>query len=460
MKKVILALLGIFLVVLSLGSAFANGTTDCIDCCNGGPCTGDEANTPTLDVEECIVRINDRVVKNDVTTLKAFERGQDLEIKVEFVSLQDADDVQVMAFMTGYHRGNKYTEQIFDITSTFDVKEDVSYEKVLNLKLPEDFKLESGDELKIRIEISDKYSHSFIREYNLKVEAAEHDMIIQDIVLDPSEKVQAGRGLFANVRIKNMGEDTEESLKVTTSIPALDLKATEYIDELDADKATTSEDMFLRIPSCATPGEYVVKATVEYADGDEVVTKQTTITITEDETCQLSGSGSTTGKDEKTVVTVPGKQDVIKGTSGTVYPIILENKGVTDRSYQLSISGVDAWATYRFDPSTLVIIKAGETKTAYLYVTPKADAQTGEKVFMVSVETAGDSKQIALTANIIEGETQSPLGNVDLGSLRQGLTIGLIVLVVLLVILGLVVGFNKLKGNEQEPEEVSGQTYY
>jgi len=24
----------------------------------------------------------------------------------------------------------------------------------------------------------------------------------------------------------------------------------------------------------------------------------------------------------------------------------------------------------------------------------------------------------------------------------------------------LVVGFNKLKGNEQEPEEVSGQTYY
>ncbi len=458
MNKKIMALMGLFLIVLSLGSAFA--TTDCVDCCDGGPCTGDEANTPTLDIDECLVRINDRAVKNDVTVLKAFERGQDLEIKVEFVSYQSADDVQVMAFITGYHRGTKYRDQIFDITSTFDVKEDVSYEKVLNLRLPDDFKLSSGDELKLRIEISDKYSHSFIREYNLKVEAPENSVIIQDIVLDPADKVQAGRGLFANVRIKNMGDGSEESIKVTVAIPTLSLKATEYIDELESDEATTSEDMFLRIPACAEPGDYVVKATVEYADGDEVVTKQTTIQILEDETCQISTPS--TGNDDKTVVTVPGKQDVIKGTTGTVYPIILENNGVTDRAYQLSASGLDAWATYRFDPGALVLIKAGETQTAYLYVTPKEDAQTGEKVFMVTVETAGDKKQIALTANIIEGQTQSPLGDVDLGSLRQGLTIGLIVLVVLLVVLGLVIGFNKLKGNEneKEPEEISGQTYY
>lgn len=455
MKKLFAAIIGLIMLALTISMVMAQDA--CTDCCNGGPCTGDSANTPTLDVDECLVRINDRAVKNDVTTLKAFERGEDLEIRVEFVSLQDASDVQVMAFMTGYHRGSKFTDQIFDITPTFDVDANVSYEKELQLKLPEDFKVESGDELKIRIEISDKFSHSYIREYNLKVEAPDHNVVIQDIVLDPSEKVQAGRGLFASVRVKNMGDNDEESIKITAAIPALDLKSTEYIDELDNNEATTSEDMFLRIPSCAEPGDYVVKATVEYADGDEVVTKQTTIQVLADEECQLKTPES--GSNDKTVVTVPGKQDVIKGTAGTVYPVVIENKGVTDRSYQLTAGGLDTWATYRFDPGTLLVLKAGESQTAYLYVTPKADSPAGEKVFVVTVETAGDKKQIALTANVIEGETQSA-SNIDLSQMKSGLVIGLIVVVVLIVVLALVVGFNKLKGNGEEPEEVSGQTYY
>jgi len=99
---------------------------------------------------------------------------------------------------------------------------------------------------------------------------------------------------------------------------------------------------------------------------------------------------------------------------------------------------------------------AGETQTAYLYVTPKEDAPEGEKVFMVSVETQGDQKQVALTANVLAGESE-PLGDWD--KVKKGLEIGLIVLVVLLVVLILIIGFNKLKGDE-EPEEISGQTYY
>ena len=102
------------------------------------------------------------------------------------------------------------------------------------------------------------------------------------------------------------------------------------------------------------------------------------------------------------------------------------------------------------------MIDAGDTETVYLYVTANEEASQGEKVFMVGVETDGDKKQIALTANVLEGETESPLG--ELGDLKQVLQIGLVVLVVLLIILLFIVGFNKLKGNDDE--EVSGQTYY
>ncbi|NTV23135.1 MAG: hypothetical protein HGA85_02030, partial [Nanoarchaeota archaeon] len=444
--------------------------TECTDCCDGGPCTGNEANTPTLDVQECVVRINDRVVKNDVTVLKAFERGQTLDITAEFVSAQDAEDVQVMAFITGYHRGSKFTDLIVDITSTFDMEANVSYEKDLTLTLPDDFKISSGDELKIRLEISDKFSHSYIREYNLKVEAPEHNVVIQDVLLDPSEVVMAGRGLFVSVRVKNMGDNDEESLKIVASIPALGLKATEYVDELESDEATTSEDMFIRVPPCTKEGDYTVKAIVEYADGDEEVTKQLTLRIDEDPECEDTSSKGTTS-DEKTVVTVPGKQDVITGTAGTVYPIILENKGSSDRSYELKVTGVDSWGQTKFDPGTYIVVRAGETETAYLYVTPNDDAQPGEKIFMVTVDTKGDKKQIALTANVVEGEkktgtgsgndiTGNVVGAADWTSVKKGLEIGLVVLVVLLVILGLIVGFNKMKGNEGEKEEIGGQTYY
>jgi hypothetical protein len=455
MKKFVIATL--LMLILAFSFAFAQ---TCTDCCTGSACNGVSASSQTLNIEECLVKINDRTVKNDVSVLKAFERGQNLDISVEFTSFQDAKDVQVMAFITGYHRGNKMTEDIFDITSTFDVEANVSYEKTLSFVLPDDFKLNSGDELKIRVEISDKYSHSYIREYNLKVEAPTNNVVIQDILLDPADKIEAGRGLFASVRIKNMGDSDEEGIKITTAIPELELRATQYVDQLDSDESTTSEDMFMKIPSCTEAGDYVVKTTVDYADGDEVVTKQTTIKVTADPECQLKTPA--TGSDDKTVVTVPGKQDVIKGTAGTVYPIILENKGFTDRSYQLTAGGLDSWATYRFDPGALILLKAGESQTVYLYVTPKADATVGEKVFVATVETAGDKKQIALTANVIEGQTQSPtntVGGLDLGNLKQGLVLGLVVLVVLVVILGLVVGFNKMKGNEEETEK-SGQTYY
>ena len=44
-------------------------------------------------------------------------------------------------------------------------------------------------------------------------------------------------------------------------------------------------------------------------------------------------------------------------------------------------------------------------------------------------------------------------------SLPRGVEIGLIALIVLLVILGLIIGFNKLKHDDEEDEN-NGKTYY
>ena len=208
--------------------------------------------------------------------------------------------------------------------------------------------------------------------------------------------------------------------------------------------------------SASEPGTDVVKATVVFWNGDERVSKETTIQVTEDPACEADDDDSGAGED-RTVVTVPGRQDVVKGTQGTVYPIILENNGNTDRTYEVSASGLDTWATYRFDPGTLTLVKAGEAETVYLYVTPKDDAAAGEKVFMVTVETDGDRKQIALNANVVEGDGGETPG--DFGDLSNFLEIAVVVLIVLVVVLALVVAFSRMKGDEENGDEGS-QTYY
>ena len=451
MKKIMFVFMAL-IALMSIANVFAQ-TTECVNCCDGGECGPEDANTPTLDLYSCSVEVNGDLVYPDDVGPEVVQRGDTLEIKVRLQSKEIMEDVQVTAIMTGYQR----SERLVDMTDTFDLKANDRESFYLELHVPDDWDLEKGDDdiVNLRILVSDDSHDTFDEIYRLRFKPKRDSVVIKDIVLDPASKVQAGRGLFASVRVRNMGRGDEESLKVTTSIPELGIKATEYIDELKQDESTSSEDMFLRIPTCVEAGVYTVRAEVEYAYGDEMVSDETSIEILENPECSVVNPGT----EDKTVVTVPGKQDVIKGTTGTVYPLILENRGVTDKTYQLSVSGTDTWATYRFDPGTLVLIKAGEMKTVYLYVTPSQDAQAGEKVFMVSVETDGDKKQIALTANVVEGSNQSP-GNLDLSQFKGVLEVGLIVLVVLLVILGLIVGFNKLKGNDDETEEISGQTYY
>ena len=246
MKRLILAVL----MLLSIFSVVVSAGTDCVDC------YGEALKSPKLDIEECVVRVNDRIVKNDVTYLKAYERGDDLEVTVEFTSHEAAEDVQIMAFLTGHHRGHRVTEELIDVTPSFTIKANTVYERVLNLKLPEDFhvKGENADELKLRVVISDKYSSTFIKEYNLRVEALRESVVIQDVILDPYSEVQAGRGLFASVRVENLGQENEEDLKIEVGIPALGLRAVEYIDELEIEEATTSEDLFIRVPVCTKPG--------------------------------------------------------------------------------------------------------------------------------------------------------------------------------------------------------------
>ena len=157
----------------------------------------------------------------------------------------------------------------------------------------------------------------------------------------------------------------------------------------------------------------------------------------------------------KTVITLATEaQDVVKGTSGAVYPLTLTNTGGVSKTYSLSATAGD-WASVKLSPSNVVVLNGGETKALFVHVSANDNAQAGEQVFSLAVKSGEQTlKELVLKANVEEGK-QSAASSV---SLKRALEVGLVVLVVLLVVLGLVIGFNKLKGDEEEPRE--GQTYY
>ena len=392
------------------------------------------------------VEVDDTEMFTSGINTLSLERNSEVEVKVVLKAITDLEDIQVEAYMRGYD----HDDRIEDITDVFDMKANVSYSKKLHLKLAERM---DQDLYLLRIRIEGRNGGTKYQDYKIEVDTARHALQIKDIILTPENRVKAGRALLAAVRVKNYGEKDEEGIKVQVSIPELGVSASDYIDELEADESTTSEEIYLRIPSDAESGVYKVKVQLTYDDGDEKVSKETEIEVEGEEVVTEPVSVP------ETVITVgPEEQDVTAGKGGVIYPLTITNRGKESRTYTISVEGVDEWGTTKISPTNVLVVGSGETKAAYISVAANQGTPEGKRMFGVTISSNSETlKQIPLTANVVSGEEQVPPQGWF--GIRRGLEIGLVILVVLLVIIGLIIGFNKLKGSEEE-EESEDKTYY
>jgi hypothetical protein len=399
------------------------------------------------------VKINDDEIDVfDGSSFKAYDfaRGDDLDIKIRFEALEDMDDVQIEADIYGYRYSNKDTEGVVsDTSNTFDMNKGSVASKTLHLKVPVKMDM---DYFKLRIRVEDKEGNILDKTYQLNVEGLnEEDAVqIKDVSLSP-QQVMAGRAFTTKVQVKNYGDYDLTDLKATVKIPALNIEDSEYMDSLDMDESGTFEELLLRIPECAQPGNYDVKVLIDF-DEYESVEKTYTISVVNDPVCN-QGTGTTTN-DERTTISVPPSQDVQIGGS-VVYPVMIVNDASVDKTYTVTISGTGNWATTKVDPSSVVIVPAKSTKTVLVSLSALEGAEVGQKVFTLSVESGKELKQIPLTATI--AKPAQATGS-DLGKIKAGLQWGLIVLVIILIIIGLIIGFNKLKSSDSKEEET--KTYY
>ena len=377
------------------------------------------------------VKLDGISLDEDYSNVLSLERGEEFDLTVVLDSTAAAENVEVEVTISGYEYGS-----ISETSSLFDMENGTSYVKNFDLELPSNM---DSDYYQLKVRVSARNMEDFSKYFDLKIDSARHQLKISDFSLSPSSETEAGRSVIGRIRVKNTGTESQDDVKVTLSVPELNLQDVQYLDELVAEDSDFFEDLMVFIPECTAEGTYTVKAEVSYDEGTREVSAEKTLTVTASDLCASQ-------ENAETVVTVLDAQDVLARESAS-YPLTLQNTGSSARTYTISLSGVSSWGVATIDPSNVLVVDGGETKTVFIQVTANEDA-SGENVFTATISTDGEESQVSLTANVSSAS--------DSSALRKTLEVALIVLVVILILLGLIIGFRKMNASDEDED----QTYY
>jgi uncharacterized membrane protein len=426
MKKLlsIMALFVISLLAVSMVSAVDEGSS------LGGlvDSNGDLYTDSLITVE-----VNDE----DDNSLLAVEEGDELEVEVRLVNghaTDGASNVEVEAKLMGYDE-----EDTRDLVVVEKVHAGTVKEVNLNVQVPTDFANGAGAILRITISGG---NNELVYDYELFVESQTHSVDIVDVSFSPGNTVRAGRSLLTTVLVENTGESKEEDVKVTVEIPALGLSTSEFVDEVEVDGKEDVPEMFLPIPVTAASGDYEVKVTVEYEDLERSVSETYTVHVEANEVFN----------ENKLVLAVgPESQKVTAGNTAK-YALGLTNAGSVSKAFTFEVA-TGSWASSSLS-EMMVVLEPGENQVVYVDLAVANDAAPGEHVASLTVKSSNNVLQtVALKADVTGNSVSEQNSNVGL---RNGLEIALIVLVVLLVIVGLIIGFSRLRRDEEDEE----QAYY
>jgi hypothetical protein len=393
------------------------------------------------------VKVDGDSITGNQTIKTDFQRDSNMELKV---SLQTdgsttVNNVVVQAFITGAK------DSISDETKPFDVQANTVYTKTLSLTVPE---RTADGQYQLRVIVTSANSNTISYVYPLLVSALDNSIAIKDVTFSPNDKVIAGRAMTAVARLKNYGQKDENDVKVVFSIPELNVQETDYVDTIDKDQTVSTQEVLLRIPETAKTGAYTAKVEVFYNDYDDKSSATYTINVDGDALAAEAATGLT-GK--TTVAVGLQTQTVARGENGVVYPITITNGANVAKTYTLSLSGAADWATTKVSPSNVLILNAGETKQAYVYVSANENSVVGEHVFSVDLKVGNDVvQQIPLKADVLESTKSNAWDSV-----KKVLSVGVVLLVVLILVLGAVILYQKkFKTEDNKEDEQIAQTYY
>ena len=404
--------------------------------------TSEASTLGDLKMVDVKVEVNDEEMSNTPLTV---ERGEEFEVNVDFEISgdgngnevkDDAKNIEVEAQLLGYDKKDAEDSAVVKKV-TYGTK---GTGVTLKLTVPNDFVYKDAT---LRVRVSGGANEADLTvDYKLYVESPSHSVKIADVSFSPGLTVKAGRSLLATVLVENVGdENPEEDIKVTVAVPELGLSASEYLDGVKADDKEDVDEMFLQIPADTKAGEYTVKVTAQYDDLEESVTKEYTLKVVESEFVKPQQKAGKT-----VLMTGPEMQSVAAGKTAT-YAVALTNDGSAAKAYAVEVATGD-WATASVSEK-LVVLEPGQSKVVYADLAVAQDAAAGEHLASLTVKSGSD----VLETVVLKAAVTAPVNAGSETSLRNGLEIALVVLVVLLVLLGLVIGFSRLRRDDEGEEK-------
>ncbi len=345
-------------------------------------------------------------------------------------------------------------------TTLFEILPGVHDSKKLTLQIPAD--LRASDDYKVRVMLEDDDTAGFTQIYSVRVEEERHLLNTFDVIVNPPSRVQPGQPLFVTVRVENMGASVEESAKVTVSIPALGVQASEFVDVLDTEAnsrdnldndvraAATTNDLLLMIPESAQPGEYLMNVVLQYNRFHNQQQKVVPIVV----------EGTATGTQPKSIVSVDAVTQRTEVGKGVVYKVSVANLEGVAQTYSVMVNGVGSWGSYRVDPLTRTL-QPDQTGEFNVFVSPVEGATAGTQTFTVNVQDATGKVVGQQTLNLEVGSATKTGSE----AVRRALEVGFVALLVILVILGIVIVAKRLASDEDEEEQrptgrVAKKSYY
>lgn len=401
------------------------------------------------------VEVNGQVLSDQSPVY--LERGQQVVVSVFFTGnplgkclIGDDNpcfDTRVEAAIEGYEFGD-----VRDVVGPFEVEPGVTYKKVLTFTLPID--MPASDNLNLNVEIKDDDNLEALS-FPVRIQEQRHSLNVFDVIFNPSNNVQAGQPLFATVRVENLGDSPETSVKVNVAIPSLGVETSEFVDRLnaadsesddnEADDSATTNDLLLMIPENTPEGNYNVVVTVEFNRGHSLTQKTYTMHVLGKVQAPTTVPGTqTTG----VTVTVDNQALKVEQGQGGVYKFSVANLGQQASSFTLEVVGVQDWANLKLEPGVLVV-QPNSAQDAFVYVAPR-DGVEGIKMFTVKVKSGNDvvsEKQLSL-------EVAKAQSSVSAKTVFTWLFVALLAVLVILVVVVLVKKVTSRGGG------IEAQTYY
>ncbi|MBR9702141.1 hypothetical protein GOV13_04440 [Candidatus Pacearchaeota archaeon] len=366
------------------------------------------------------------ILSSDISVLA----GETISVKVFFDALEDASDVKVKVEL----EGNKV--DIDARTTAFDVEEDFSYKKTLNLKVPYELKDEVSDELTLVIKIWNG-DHRTDFETELRVQRPSYNAAVMSI--STAQRVDAGESLPVDVVIKNTGYNYLDDLYVTVKIPELGVQRTSYFGDLvsfectDDDAADCDEDnedtlkgrFYLEVPYDAISGIYNLEVEAKNSDTVNNVIQQ--IAIDNDFTSNVVVTSTrktfAAGQDSEYQLLLVNPTNKLK-----VYRVVPESS--SDLSTSVSES--------------VVAVPSGASRTVSVIANARANGEYDFNVNVFSGEELVSST--TLTADVSGSSIANPV-----------VVLTIILAIVFLVLLIVLI---VLLGKKPEKTEEFGESYY